>query len=579
MSTSSFSRRKSETSTGMLNKMKSLFLSDTQRLRLSNVEIFLKASNKLVEGRKITNEEHKSLKNTLEYIITVLRKNPNTVTGDVSHNKIFVNLNLLFDECINFISGGKYQVLNLNKLEVLIIQLKAFEELEKLKKDKTCKGEKKIFLIELINKRIDLTKPMMDDIYAYAELKPIRDENYKQLESYLKDESAIPFEIFNDSELVLLFNKLKLLIKTQLKNYEKVLLFVELNKLNILKNYNDKYISTLSNIVIDDPPSITKLKYLKELTPKDLKDFIYTIENLKGMISKLENNELEFLIYNNLLTVEELEILKDKYLESNKLLKLLNNIGESKLYDILNNENILLSLEELLKLLKDRNLSLNNINKPFLLLNFNDLSLEELLKLLKDKKISFENFEHIFNLKKHTNVDSLKKLYIEGKISDYRDNKNNIIDNKISDLLMPYFNEKIRNTKEFTKETRKSFTNEDLQFIKKIYNSNRETRVNTIKHITYLENAKKIYDKFSDHSSSDPSLSDHSSSDPSSSDNSDHSEDEKRSGGRKVLSVKKEICGKLRCIYKIPGSRKEHIKYKGRLITVTEYKKLMKAKS
>ena len=47
------------------------------------------------------------------------------------------------------------------------------------------------------------------------------------------------------------------------------------------------------------------------------------------------------------------------------------------------------------------------------------------------------------------------------------------------------------------------------------------------------------------------------------------------SGGRKV-SIKKEICGKLRCIYKIPGSRKEHIKYKGRLIAVADYKKLMK---
>jgi hypothetical protein len=46
-------------------------------------------------------------------------------------------------------------------------------------------------------------------------------------------------------------------------------------------------------------------------------------------------------------------------------------------------------------------------------------------------------------------------------------------------------------------------------------------------------------------------------------------------GGRKA-SVKKEICGKLRCIYKIPGSRKEHIKYKGRLIAVADYKKLMK---
>ena len=49
-------------------------------------------------------------------------------------------------------------------------------------------------------------------------------------------------------------------------------------------------------------------------------------------------------------------------------------------------------------------------------------------------------------------------------------------------------------------------------------------------------------------------------------------------GGRKA-SVKKEVCGKLRCIYKIHGSRKEHLKYKGQLITVAEYKKLMKAKA
>ena len=48
-----------------------------------------------------------------------------------------------------------------------------------------------------------------------------------------------------------------------------------------------------------------------------------------------------------------------------------------------------------------------------------------------------------------------------------------------------------------------------------------------------------------------------------------------RRGGRKA-SVKKEVCGKLRCIYKIPGSRKEHLKYKGRLITVADYKKVMK---
>ena len=51
------------------------------------------------------------------------------------------------------------------------------------------------------------------------------------------------------------------------------------------------------------------------------------------------------------------------------------------------------------------------------------------------------------------------------------------------------------------------------------------------------------------------------------------------SGGRKAKPspIKKMVCGKLRCIYKIHGSRKEHLKYKGRLITVAEYKRLMKA--
>lgn len=45
-------------------------------------------------------------------------------------------------------------------------------------------------------------------------------------------------------------------------------------------------------------------------------------------------------------------------------------------------------------------------------------------------------------------------------------------------------------------------------------------------------------------------------------------------GGKKT--VKKMILGKLRCIYKILGSRKEYVKHKGVLITVTDYKKLMK---
>ena len=41
---------------------------------------------------------------------------------------------------------------------------------------------------------------------------------------------------------------------------------------------------------------------------------------------------------------------------------------------------------------------------------------------------------------------------------------------------------------------------------------------------------------------------------------------------------KKEILGKERCIYKKPGDRKEYLKHKGELITVKDYKKLMKDK-
>ena len=50
-------------------------------------------------------------------------------------------------------------------------------------------------------------------------------------------------------------------------------------------------------------------------------------------------------------------------------------------------------------------------------------------------------------------------------------------------------------------------------------------------------------------------------------------------GGKKSKKPsKKEILGKMRIIHKIPGDRKEYVKHKGKLITVKDYKKLMKAK-
>ena len=41
-------------------------------------------------------------------------------------------------------------------------------------------------------------------------------------------------------------------------------------------------------------------------------------------------------------------------------------------------------------------------------------------------------------------------------------------------------------------------------------------------------------------------------------------------------TTKKVILGKERCIYKVQGSKQDHIKYKGSLITVSDYKNLMK---
>tara|TARA_B110000444_G_C18805030_1_gene579485 strand:+ start:1099 stop:1374 length:276 start_codon:yes stop_codon:yes gene_type:complete len=53
----------------------------------------------------------------------------------------------------------------------------------------------------------------------------------------------------------------------------------------------------------------------------------------------------------------------------------------------------------------------------------------------------------------------------------------------------------------------------------------------------------------------------------------------KKEGGRtNKKQPNKEILGKMICIYKIPGDRKEYVKHKGKLITVKDYKKLMKAK-
>lgn len=67
---------------------------------------------------------------------------------------------------------------------------------------------------------------------------------------------------------------------------------------------------------------------------------------------------------------------------------------------------------------------------------------------------------------------------------------------------------------------------------------------------------------------------------------SDDSDDDYNSGGGgmknqkvKKCENKKVVLGKERCIYKVSGSKKDYMKYKGKLVPVTDYVKYMKKKN
>jgi hypothetical protein len=58
-----------------------------------------------------------------------------------------------------------------------------------------------------------------------------------------------------------------------------------------------------------------------------------------------------------------------------------------------------------------------------------------------------------------------------------------------------------------------------------------------------------------------------------------HEKERNVSGGKKSKKQpKKEILGAMRCIYKLPGDRKEYVKHKGKLITIKDFKEFMKPK-
>jgi hypothetical protein len=206
----------------------------------------------------------------------------------------------------------------------------------------------------------------------------------------------------------------------------------------------------------------------------------------------------------------------------------------------------------------------------------NLLSLDEILKLLKDGKLTVE----MFNNNRILTDDEYKELRGLYRIKRLGNDENfdmglllkilEIIDNRYDFNLLTKIHSVdvvgIDNINTLDKLYEK-ITLRDLNILRKRYTNDKDY----FKHLKFLD--KQIMNKIEKILDFEEKFS------PKELSSEELSSEESSSGGRKVLSIKKEISGKLRCIYKIPGSRKEHIKYKRRLITVTEYKKLMKAKS
>lgn len=95
---------------------------------------------------------------------------------------------------------------------------------------------------------------------------------------------------------------------------------------------------------------------------------------------------------------------------------------------------------------------------------------------------------------------------------------------------------------------------EDMNRLQNKYNNDKDR----IKNIGDLEfEIKKLYEIYKEQQITSP---------------------QQRGGKTKIIISKKDILGKERCIYKKSGDRKEYVKYKGDLITVKDFKKLMKSK-
>jgi len=265
----------------------------------------------------------------------------------------------------------------------------------------------------------------------------------------------------------------------------------------------------------------------------------------------------------------QIEVCKEifKYIDMKKEPNLFKKLFTSTTQEAIQNKYLILDIEifKNLEKLKEEMKVLEAYEKV--------LSLDEILKLLKDGILTVE----MFNYNRILTDDEYKELKGLYRIKRHRGDEKydmnlllkivEIIDNRYDFNLLTKVNSVVDDIDNITTLNKlyNKITSRELNLLRKRYTNNDKDE-DYFKHLKFLD--KQIMNKIKNILDFEEKFS-----------SEELSSEELSSGGRKVLSIKKEICGKLRCIYKIPGSRKEHIKYKRRLITVTEYKKLMKAKS
>ena len=193
-------------------------------------------------------------------------------------------------------------------------------------------------------------------------------------------------------------------------------------------------------------------------------------------------------------------------------------------------------------------------------------NLYTLISISKSEKEDFNSIQTLFNIRI---VMSEKKLTLEGYKAyiSKNANKQSNLDKLIDFIIEKIINDKWPNNSDYITVIGKHL--DDIENIKDpALNINRNKLINKLQQIEQEEKEQKRAEreqrtmqilKYSLRPDHDGNL---------------NLDDFNGNGGNNKQY--KEILGKRRRIYKIKGSRKEHVKYKGELIPVSDYKKLFK---